>query len=1091
MNIPLKTSFASVSMGGFFLEINAQGQIYEIRRDRVQINAYKATSLFPGPFELYLRDKMTKEAYPLFLGAEHLTRFDNGFLYDGSALGVNYYLSVILLDDFSYCFRLALVGERNGLDLLFVHDIGLADVGAVSGNELYVSQYVDHHIAHNEWGYVILSRQNQGKPHPGLAVGSVGIKSIHYATDLSQFYGSSSKITGEPALLFKDLPDVNKQYELGAAILQSEIFDLKGKKEAFFYGLYSPDEPGAYTQAPLHRFLESVKLSKLEGEPAPLKPCRMKKGKILPLLETQDFTKEELASFYPERLEEEKKGDVLYSFFLPSGEHVATKEKEAILERNEGNILYRHPKEVAFTENSFTSTGYAYGVFMAQTVLGNTSLHKLTPVNRGLLDVPHNLGMRILIKKDGSYRLLGVPTLFEMGFSSNKWIYKLKDDVVVVTVTMAHDKNELELSFQSKTAYKTIVLFEAVLGEGERLIPFAREDLEDGRFVYAFAEGTYFHDHYPELHYDLRFSSKVKEGGDGYFYEDGQNRLSTLQLFHLQSSDFTLTLGASLSAAPLDLEPLDPALEEAYARGALKKQLAFFHLACPNDKEFAEKTNLILPWFASGALIHYLVPHGLEQSGGAAWGTRDVSQGPYELFSSTGHFEECHPLILDVYSHEIEKTGEWPQWFMLDKYAFAADDCHGDIVFWPLRILADYLKKSGDNAILNIVLPFQDSLEKSTLEKHMSLSLEAIERRFIPNTDFISYGGGDWDDTLQPADPSMKNRLVSPWTQELAYQTLSELALSLPNGRNQDQCRALALRLKKGYDEHFIFEGEIPGFLSVNEDGTLKRLVYSKDLTTGIHCRLLPYTRAIISGLASKSDAQAFDKRISEQLAFPDGVRLMDKPAHYDGGVNHLFVRAEQAANVGREISLCYVHADIRYAESMCHLGAGAKALEALKKTNPINLDEIVKNAAPRQSNAYFSSSDPDFNDRYDFAKGIALLKAGKVVVRGGWRVYSSGNGIYIARLIGDLFGLRPQKDALIIDPVLAKNLDESTVDVDFGFGLYHFHYHVGEKGCGVSRLLLDGKDLPLTRLENPYREAGAVYPLTEKSAHDFDVYTY
>jgi cellobiose phosphorylase len=253
----------------------------------------------------------------------------------------------------------------------------------------------------------------------------------------------------------------------------------------------------------------------------------------------------------------------------------------------------------------------------------------------------------------------------------------------------------------------------------------------------------------------------------------------------------------------------------------------------------------------------------------------------------------------------------------------------------------------------------------------------------------------------------------------------------------------------------------------------------------------LPYTRAIISGLASKADARAFDQRISEKLAFPDGVRLMDTPAHYDGGVNHLFVRAEQAANVGREISLCYIHADIRYAESMCHLGEGEKALDALKKINPINLDEIVKNAARRQSNAYFSSSDPDFNDRYDFAKGIADLKEGKVAVRGGWRVYSSGNGIYIARLIGDLFGLRPQKGALIIDPVLAKSLDESTVDVDFGYGLYHFHYHLGKKGYGVSRLLLDGEELPLSRLENPYREAGVIYPLKEKNAHDFDVYTY
>lgn len=1078
-------------MGGFSLEINAQGQIYEIRRDRVQINAYKATSLFPGPFELYLRDKTHHEAYPLFLGAEHLTRFDNGFLYDGSALGINYYLSVILLDDFSYCFRLALVGEKEGLDLLFVHDIGLADQGAVSGNELYVSQYVDHHIANNEWGYVILSRQNQGKPHPGLAVGSVGLKSVHYATDLSQFYGSMSKITGEPALLFEDLPDVNKQYELGAAILQSESFDLKGKKEAFFYGLYSLDEPEAYTHAPFHRFLESVKLSKLEGEPTPLAPCRMKKGKILPLLETQDFTPEELSSLYPERLQEEKKNDVLYSFFLPSGEHVASKAKEALLERNEGNILYRHPKEVAFAEDSFTSTGYAYGVFMAQTVLGNTSLHKLTPVNRGLLDVPHNLGMRILIKKDGSYRLLGVPSLFEMGFSYNKWIYKLKDDVVVVSVTMAHDKNELELSFHSKTAYKTIVLFEAVLGEGERLIPFARDEKEDGRFVYSFAEGTYFHDHYPELHYDLRFSSKCKAGGDGYFYEDGQNRLSSLQFFHLQSSDFTLDLGASLTAESVALESLDPSLEEAYARGAIKKQLAAFRLSCPKDKDFAEKTNLILPWFASGALIHYLVPHGLEQSGGAAWGTRDVSQGPYELFSSTGHFEECRPLILDVYSHEIEKSGEWPQWFMLDKYAFAADDCHGDIVFWPLRILADYLKKSGDSAILNAVLPFQDSLEKSTLEKHMSLSLEAVERRFIPGTDFISYGGGDWDDTLQPADPTMKSRLVSPWTQELAYQTLKELASVLPAGHAKEECLLLSARLKKGYDEHFLDHGEIPGFLYVKEDGTLNRLVTSKDETTGIHYRLLPYTRAIISGLASKEDAHAFSQLISEKLAFPDGVRLMDRPAHYDGGVNHLFVRAEEASNVGREISLCYIHADIRYAESMCRLGDGVKALDALKKINPINLDAIVKNAAPRQSNAYFSSSDPDFNDRYDFAKGIEKLRKGEVKVRGGWRVYSSGNGIYIARLIGDLFGLKPEKNALLIDPVLAPSLDESVVDVDFGYGLYHFHYHLGSKGYGVKAILLDGNELKLNRLENPYREGGVVYPLTEKNAHDFDVYTF
>ena len=37
------------------------------------------------------------------------------------------------------------------------------------------------------------------------------------------------------------------------------------------------------------------------------------------------------------------------------------------------------------------------------------------------------------------------------------------------------------------------------------------------------------------------------------------------------------------------------------------------------------------------------------------------------------------------------------------------------------------------------------------------------------------FGGGDWEDTLQPVDPAMAERLVSSWTVELAYQTLVAL----------------------------------------------------------------------------------------------------------------------------------------------------------------------------------------------------------------------------------------------------------------------------------------------------------------------------
>ena len=45
----------------------------------------------------------------------------------------------------------------------------------------------------------------------------------------------------------------------------------------------------------------------------------------------------------------------------------------------------------------------------------------------------------------------------------------------------------------------------------------------------------------------------------------------------------------------------------------------------------------LFPWLAHNAMVHLSVPHGLEQYTGAAWGTRDVCQGPVEflLASST------------------------------------------------------------------------------------------------------------------------------------------------------------------------------------------------------------------------------------------------------------------------------------------------------------------------------------------------------------------------------------------------------------------------------------------------------------------------
>src|SRR6185436_13417384 len=114
------------------------------------------------------------------------------------------------------------------------------------------------------------------------------------------------------------------------------------------------------------------------------------------------------------------------------------------------------------------------------------------------------------------------------------------------------------------------------------------------------------------------------------------------------------------------------------------------------------------------------------------------------------------------------------------------------------------------------------------------------------------------------------------------------------------------------------------------------------------------------------------------------------------GGPEKLFQRAESSACFGREIALLYTHAHVRYAEAMARCGDGEALFAALLQANPIAIRERVPSARLRQAFSYTTSVDADFPDRYQAAARYAEVMGGRVPVEGGWRVYSSGPGIYL-----------------------------------------------------------------------------------------------
>ena len=125
-------------------------------------------------------------------------------------------------------------------------------------------------------------------------------------------------------------------------------------------------------------------------------------------------------------------------------------------------------------------------------------------------------------------------------------------------------------------------------------------------------------------------------------------------------------------------------------------------LRLTGDGEGVAALDTLFPWLAHNAMVHLTVPHGLEQFGGAAWGTRDVCQGPVEFLLALEHDAPVKEILRIVFAQQQETRGDWPQWFMLEPYAQIRDrHSHGDVIVWPLKALCDYVEATNDLAFLD------------------------------------------------------------------------------------------------------------------------------------------------------------------------------------------------------------------------------------------------------------------------------------------------------------------------------------------------------------------------------------------------------
>jgi cellobiose phosphorylase len=1093
------------SPSGLRATLNANGSLRRLDCGAIALALFVGNEIEGGPANLYLRHHGDRIEWIPLLGPSSPTRFS--FDPQGAALvgrgrwgEVSYVIELTLAAGAAAWFWRVQLDNRGAtakaLDLTYAQDLALAPYGAIRLNEYYVSQYLDHTaLSHPKQGFMIASRQNlaaEGR-HPWSLIGSLG-KGASFATDALQFHGIAGRGSQAPAGLSGELPSSRLQHEHSMAVVRDALIRLEPGQStaAGFFGLYLEDHPEPTSQNDLRQLDQVLALPEATAPPPAGRalPAAQSEAPQTLFSSAQPFAVQDLSTTALQQafegpwrhLETGESGEAL-SFFCGADRHVVLRAKELRVLRPHGHLL-RSGRHTTPDETSLTSTAWMNGVFHSMLTQGHVSINRMLSTVHSYLGLFRSHGQRVFVQIDGAWQLLEVPSAFEMSPSACSWIYRYDRGEIQVRSEAGSDPHVMTLVLRvtSGPPLRFLISHHLALNGDDGSAPGpALWRQEQQEIVVTPAAGSELAQRFPDGSFSLSVlpgTELEKVADDALLFLDGRSRQQPfLCLVTAPTALAGLRIqGHLLSSSTPPPQILDAGSDLIPSPGMRLPERSALGAAAARIAEMA-------PWYAQNAWVHYLAPRGLEQYSGGGWGTRDVCQGPVEMLLALDRVAPIRDLLLRVFRQQ-NPDGDWPQWFMFFERErnIRPGDSHGDIVFWPLLVLAQYLIASGEPDILHEQVRFfasggPDQGENSTVWEHVLRALDLTKKRLIPGTALAAYGHGDWNDSLQPVEATMRHQLCSTWTVTLQFQTLKTLATALGAIGRSAEAAALdeqAQAVQRDFQRLLLPDGVLAGYVQFADEG-IRYLLHPRDGTTGIHYSSLGMIHAILEDLLTPAQAQEHLRLIRSHLSAPDGVRLFDRPMAYHGGQQQLFQRAETATFFGREIGLMYTHAHLRFAQALAHVGDADGFFQALCQANPIAIASVVPRATLRQANCYYSSSDAAFVDRYQASEEYERVAQGTIELDGGWRVYSSGAGISLSLIMRRFLGLSREGDSLRVDPVIPAALDGLRVRMSLAERPIEIEYRIAVPGCGVKQILMNGTPLPFTRAVNPHRPGAAL----------------
>ncbi|NMR20691.1 hypothetical protein [Cellulomonas fimi] len=1144
--------------GGLRALVVDGGALASLAADDVELVQHAASALEPGLVQVWVRDRESGRCWPV-LGAGSVSRVtvhdgalvvtgseDPGAQGDGAADdggGLRWRVSLALhAERPAWSWRVEVRnagGAPREVDVVHTHDVALAASGMLRTNELYVSQYLDVTPLDGPTGTALAVRQNlpQSGRHPWCVL-AADVPVASWASDALDVHGSSGRWGGATGPT-DDLPGRRRQHEHTLAALQTERTVLAPGEGLgmTFAGLLLADHAAATSDADQRYVREALDLGAAKGPARPAQRRAAELGRRAPSgaydqgreLRVREPEASELTDRWPEPwsvVERDEAGAVL-SFFAgpeddPGREHVVVQAKEREVLRPHGTILRTGARAVPDPEG-LTATAWMAGSPLSYLTRGNATTGRVLTTVRGYLGLQRAYGLRLLVEVAGRWRLLDLPSAFAMTPDSARWEYLLDPadgggTVEVRTIAPAEDHRvTLRVGLTGPRRRVLVALHLATpsepLPEPEGPTGQTRAHTREPRRVEVVVPGV----DGVERVLAVAASAPLEPGDDGPLFDDGAHRVPgvvTLRTDEVSALELTLTVDVAPDLSPAGQAPPD-SLPGSPGTGWWEQMTA---LRVSGDGEDLDALTVSLPWLVRDALVHFLSPRGLEQYSGGAWGTRDVTQGPLELLLALDRLADARALLLGVFAAQ-NVDGSWPQafGFLPGDEHFRMEPAHGDVAHWPVLALGRYLLASQDADVLDEPVPWytpDGPGAPTSLLDHVERALELARRSTLPSTGLAAYGHGDWNDSLQPADPAMARTMTSAWTVTLHHQALRTLAAGLAaaglaaaglaaaghTARRVHDLRTWADAVEADLQRYLVIDGELAGYVQLGELGkdegkgeggdegegeddvavpVRRVLVHPRDTETGLRHGSLQIIHALGDELLDPGQVQRHLEIVRGHLMGVDGVRLFDQPPGYHGGETRHFQRAETATFVGREIGLMYAHAHLRWCEAMAHLGDADALWLGLRQVLAPGVLDVVPGARRRQANTYSSSSDAAVLDRPDFAARYAEVLTGATGLEGGWRIYSSGPGVLVRVITQSLLGVRRRGPRVEIDPVLPAGLDGVRATVPLAGGNLRLRYHVGPQGFGVGRLRLAEREVLGVPGRNGYRDGGLSVPLS------------